>query len=310
MHLRKRQIVQPDAGCHQRALPGHGAAFELENVAARHRQKVLHVLGGAEHDRLLHFQRRIHVSQHQRRRTVGYQRAVGALERSCDARILLAFGAAELIAEILAHLRIRVGDAIFVVLGGDQRERVRLVAPALEIRVGDFAEHAGEAALDAGLLAYVRCLEQVAADLGRRRRRHLLDADHQNDARRFCRDRLQSLVHGGRTGRAGILHPRRALEAQIGRRLQYQRRGKILRRKAGVEVAEHDFVHIARLDAGVRQRFARHLDDQAFDGLAAELAERRMCPTHDAGGHAGSLFSPGRPVANFGRFYVWLCRNV
>jgi hypothetical protein len=55
------------------------------------------------------------------------------------------------------------------------RTNVRLVAPALEVGVGDFAEQPGEAALDVGLLAHIGGLEQVAADLGRRRRRHLLD---------------------------------------------------------------------------------------------------------------------------------------
>jgi len=44
----------------------------------------------------------------------------GALQGAGDKRILLAFGAAELVAKILAHLRIGIGDAVLVVLGRDQ----------------------------------------------------------------------------------------------------------------------------------------------------------------------------------------------
>jgi len=56
--------------------------------------------------------------------------------------------AAEFVAEIAAHLCHRVGDAILVVLRGDPRQRIGLVAVALEIFLGDLAEDAGEAALD------------------------------------------------------------------------------------------------------------------------------------------------------------------
>ena len=269
----------------ERALPGLRAAFELEHVALRHRQEVLHVLGGAERHRLAEPERGVDIRQHDRGGAVGDQRAVGALERTGDARVLLALGAAELVAEVLAHLRVGIADAVLVVLGGDARERVRLVAVLLEIEPGDLAEDAGEAAVDVGLLAHVGRLEQVLADLGRGRRGHLLDADHQHDARGLRRDRLEALMHGGRAGGAGVLDPHRALEAQFRRGLQHQRGGEILRREAGVEVAEHDLVDIARPDPGVGQRLARDPHDQALDGFAFEPAELGMGPSDDASGH-------------------------
>ena len=210
-----------------------------------------------------------------------------------DQRILVALGAAEVVAEILADLRIRIADAVLVILGGDPRQRVGLVAPALEIKSGDLAENAGKAAVDFGLLAHIRGFEEIAADLGRRRRGHLLDADDEHDAGLPGRDGFQALMHGGGAGGAGIFDPGGALEAQIGRRLQHQGSGKILRRKAGIEVAEHDLVDVLGGDTGIRQRFAGNLDDEAFDRLAGELAERGMRPAHDAACHDTSPNSCG-----------------
>ena len=190
-------------------------------------------------------------------------------------------------------------------------ERVGLVAPFLEIEPGDLAEDAGKAALDVGFFAHVGSLEQVAADLRPRRRRHLLDADHQHDARRTRGDRLQALLDRGGTGGAGILHPRGALEAQIGRGLQHQRGGKILRGKASIEMPEHDFVDILGGDAGVLERVAGHLHDQALDRLVLKLAEGTVGPTDDGCGHNCSPCAdlrqtphagPGRArMPNFGR---------
>ena len=93
-------------------------------------------------------QRGLDIGQHEGGGTVGHQRAVGALERAGDERVLVAGVAAELEAEILAQLRIGIVDAIGVVLRGDRGERVRLVAMALEVGLRDLAEDAGEAALD------------------------------------------------------------------------------------------------------------------------------------------------------------------
>ncbi len=254
------------------------------------------MFGGAEYDRLLHLQGSLDIGEHQRRGPVGHQRAIGALERSGDARVLLALFAAKLVTEILADLRVGIIHAVLVVLGGDARERVRLVAPALEIKAGDLAEDAGEAAVDIGLLAHVGRLEKITPDLRGGRRRHLLDADDQHDAGGAGGNRLQSLMDGGGAGRAGILHAGRALETKIGRGLQDQRGGEILRREAGVEMTEHDLVDILRRDAGIGQRLAGDVDDETFDRFAGELAERRVGPTYDASGHVRF------PLSDFGRF--------
>ena len=92
-------------------------------------------------------------------------------------------------------------------------------------------------------------------------------------------------MHGGGAGGACVLDAGGALETQIGRSLQHQRGGEILRRKAGVEVAEDDFVDVFRRNRGVGERLGCDPHDQALDRLAGELAERRMRPSHDAGGH-------------------------
>ena len=231
---------------------------------------------------MFELERGLDVGKHHRGGAIRHQRAIGALERAGDERIFLALGAAEIVAEILAHLRVRIADAVLVVLGRDHRQRVGLVAPFLEIEPGDLAENPGKAAVDLGLLAHIRRLEQIAPDLGRGRRRHLFDADDKHDARRARVDRLDALMHGGRTGGAGVFHARRALEAQIGRGLQHQRGGKILRRKAGVEMPEHDLVDVFGGDTGVGQRLAGDPHDQAFDGFTAEFTEGSMGPPDNA----------------------------
>ncbi len=98
-------------------------------------------------------------------------------------------------------------------------------------------------------------------------------------------------MHGGGTGGAGILDPRGALETQIGRGLQDERGGEILRGKAGVEMAEHDLVDVLGRDAGMAQRLAGNLHDKAFDALAIKLTEGGVGPTDDAGGHRSLLFA-------------------
>src|SRR5205085_2692756 len=97
------------------------------------------------------------------------------------------------------------------------------------------------------------------------------------------------LMHGGRSGRAGVLDPGRALEAQVGGGLQHQRGGKILGREAGVEMAEHDLVDLLGLDPGVGERTLSDAHDQALDGFTFELAERRVGPSNDAGAHDNLL---------------------
>ena len=157
-----------------------------------------------------HRQRGLDIGQHQRRGAVGDQRAVGALQRAGDERVLLAFGAAELVAEILAHLRIGIGDAVLVVLGGDAGQRIGLVALALEIEPGDLAEYAGEAAVDVGLLAQIGRLQQVAADLGRAASCVICSTPTTSTMRAApAAIDLSALMDRGRAGGAGVLDPRR-----------------------------------------------------------------------------------------------------
>jgi hypothetical protein len=56
---------------------------------------------------------------------------------------------------------------------------------------------------------------------------------------------------------------------------------KVLRREAGIEMAEHDLIDLVGGDAGIDQRVGRDRDDQALDGLGILLAERRMRPAND-----------------------------
>jgi hypothetical protein len=81
-------------------------------------------------------------------------------------------------------------------------------------------------------------------------------------------------MHGGRAGGAGVLDARRRLEAQAVVGLQHQRGGEILRREAGVEMAEHDLVDIGGGDAGIGQRLVGDAHDQALDAVSVmSLAE-------------------------------------
>ena len=121
-----------------------------------------------------------------------------------------------------------------------------------------------------------------------RRARHLLDADDEHDLGRAGGDGADALVHGGRPRGAGVLDAGGGLEAQMRIGLQHQRSREILRREAGVEMAEHDLVDIAGRDAGIGQRLVGDLDHEAFDGLGVELSEGRMRPSNDAGSHGGS----------------------
>ncbi len=222
MSFDKGKIRKLHAGRLQRALPCHGAAFEQQDVALRHRQKILGVRGGPDVDGLAHGFRGFGIGQHQRRGAVRNQRAIGALQGSGHERVLLAFGAAEFIAKVLAQLGVGIGDAVLVVLGGDHRQRVGLVAVFLEIALRDLAEHAGETPGGVAVFRQIRRAQQVAADLGCGRAGHLLDADHQHDLRGTGGNGPDALMHRRRAGRAGVLDPRGRLEPQLRIGLQHQ----------------------------------------------------------------------------------------
>src|SRR5215467_12869432 len=105
-------------------------------------------MGGAAHrHRLAHGACGLLVGEHDRGGAIGDERAIGALERTGNERILLALAAAEVIAQVLAHLREWVADAVLVVLGRDARQRIGLITVFLKIKRSDTAKDACEAAL-------------------------------------------------------------------------------------------------------------------------------------------------------------------
>ena len=152
MRFDERQIVEPEARRVQRAAPRLARALERDGSRLRDRQEVVDLHRGTEPHRLAQVSRGLLVRQHQRRGAVGDQRAIGALQRRRDVGVLLAHRAAELEAEVAAHLRVRIVHAVLVVLRRDRRQRVGLVAVALEIALGDAAEHAGEPGRNVALL--------------------------------------------------------------------------------------------------------------------------------------------------------------
>ncbi len=183
------------------------------------------------------------------------------------------------------HLGQRVRRAVLVVLCGDPGERVRLVAIALEIALGDLTENAGKPAFDPVFLLAVAGAEQNVADLRARHLGHLLDADDQSEPRLLGGNRVQPLVDCRRTGGAGILDPGRRLEAKAGIGLKHERGREFLADKAAVHRAEKDRVDIGRGDPGIGERRLRRLDDQRLNVLVLVLAEFRMRPAHDAPAH-------------------------
>ena len=255
----------------QRARPGLRGALELGDVALADRQEVVDLHGGLEADRLAHGACGLFVRQHQRRGAIRDQRTIGPLQRRCNVRVFLADGAAEVVAEVLAHLRERVVHAVLVVLRRDRRQGIGLVAVALEICLGDAAEHAGKTGGNVGLFLLVAGLEQGVADLLAGRRGHLLDPDHQGEAAAAGQQEVPRAINRGRAGGAGVLVAGDRLEAQFRHMLQHQRCRKILRREAVVEQADEGSVDVVRGNAGILDRGAGDAADQAtrYRGLPA-----------------------------------------
>ena len=157
----------------------------------RHRQEVLHLRGGAEGDGPAACRSAVSASastsaaapSETSEQSVRFSGPAtkGFFSLSC---------AAELEAEVLAHLRVGVVDAVAVVLGGDHRQRVGLVAVALEIGAARSCRRRRRSRPacrppPAGRRPSAGCRPISGAGV----RRHLLDADHQHDARRARLDR-------------------------------------------------------------------------------------------------------------------------
>ena len=60
-------------------------------------------------------------------------------------------------------------------------------------------------------------------------------------------------------------------------------------RESGIEVSEHNLVHIGGRDAGIRNRIRGNTYNEAFNRLGIEPPKRRMRPSHDAAGHCDLL---------------------
>ena len=248
-------------------------------------RKSLTLASRPEHHRLVEGEGRLDVGEHHRGRSIGYRGAVGTLEGARDDRVLVGDPAAEVVAQVLADLRPRVRAAVPVVLGRDAGERVALVAVLLVVALRDGREDAREAAFDLSILLAVARAEQDVAHLRPRRVGHLLDADHEHDAPAFRFDEVETLVNGGRAGRAGVLDPGGGFEAQAVVRLEHERRGEVLRGEPVVEETDVDGVHVIRRDARVRHRLGGDPGDERLDVLAFEPAELRMRPACDATRH-------------------------
>ena len=231
---------------------------------------------------------------------VGDQGTVGALQGTGDDRIFLRNLAAELVAQILAQLGVRVGDAVLVVLGGNRGERVGLIAMFLEVLLRDPGENAREAALDFTFLLQVGGFQQNAADLGAGKGGHLLDADDEHEAGLLGLDRLHALMQRRGSCGAGVLDSRRRLEAKGIVGLQDQGGREALGREALVVGAQHQFVDVPDLEPCVGDGCGRDLEDQGLDVLAFVLAKGGVAPTDDAGCHDSCLSRVSR-ASNFGR---------
>src|SRR5579862_7934419 len=210
----------------------------------------------------LGMRRRRDVGQHESGRPIGNQRAIGALERAGNDRVLVGNRAAELVAKILLHLCQGIGDAVLVVFGGDPRQGVGLVAVALEIALRDLPENAGKTTFDGVFFLAIAGAEQNVADPGARHLAHLFDPDDQDKARPAGGDRVQSLVDCRRTGGAGVLDPGCGLEAEAGIGLKHQRGRKLLADKPAIHGPDINRIDIRGADPGIGERRLGHLDDQ------------------------------------------------
>ena len=106
---------------------------------------------------------------------------------------------------------------------------------------------------------------------------------------------FKPLMDRGRTGGAGVLDPRRRLEAKAGIGLEHQRGREFLANKAAIHRAEIDRVDVGRADTGISERRLGHLDDQRLDVAAFMLAEFAVRPADDAPAH---LRPPQLPAAD------------
>src|SRR5262249_50104436 len=80
-------------------------------------------------------------------------------------------------------------------------------------------------------------------------------------------------------------NPGRSLEAKVGRGLQNQGAGKILRRKTPVEGAQNDFVYVFRINSGIGEGINNPPPNGALNGFFIRFPEGGWGPTDKEGGH-------------------------
>ena len=106
---------------------------------------------------------------------------------------------------------------------------------------------------------------------------------------------VQALVDGGRAGGAGVLDPGRGLEAQGRDGPAGQRGMELLGDEAAVHVADIDDVDVLGFDAGMGDGLGRGLHDQGFAGLGPRACRTAVGPSDDAG-RRGISFGCQAPI--------------
>src|SRR6476469_8127059 len=114
------------------------------------------MFGCAKGDGLFQSKCGLYIREHDGRGAIRYERTVGTFKRTCHEGILFTLCPAEIVTQVLAHLSVGIADAVLVILGSDRGQRVRLIAPFLEISPGDLAENSCKANVDIRLLAKIR----------------------------------------------------------------------------------------------------------------------------------------------------------
>ena len=218
-----------------------------------------------------------------------------------DVGVLLRHGAAEIVAEVAAHLGVGVVDAVLVVLCGDGGQRVGLVAITLEVALGDLAEDPGETGGDFAFFAAVGCGEEDVADLRAGGGGHFFGADDEGEAAAAGGQEVAGAVDGGGAGGAGVFEAGGLGEAEFGDGLQDEGRRKVLFGEAVVEEGDEDAVDVGGVDAGIVDGGAGDAGDEGFDVGVFELAEGGVGPADDAGfGHVRLLLWRGSEFSGFG----------
>ena len=168
-----------------------------------------------------------------------------------------------------------------MILGGDRRQGIGLVAKAREVILRDQAEDAGKAARRMGLFLDIGRLEQGFADLLVGQGVHFFHANDQGVADASAAQRIHGRPDRGRSRRAGIFKTHGGGVAQLRDGDTGERCAEILCSEPGIEVGHEHGIDILGLESrrldGRQGRVANQL--LKIDGV--ELAERGVAPADD-----------------------------